>query len=184
MSFVKAMIYSKIQQSFVPVTVSKKSYDLKDFGIFTKYSIFDKRILLGHVDLQDTPKGVFVEFIENLHPDLYSGFGKLADQIEVEHCLNRGLDTFEINSDAALNSHAVHYLRGKRFKEIRSKDIAKEMMARFQTQDPNIIVQKIINLTPKGEKYITNFLGKVSMFMPKEMINRYLEIIKRAPILK
>lgn len=178
------MIYSKIQQNFVPVTVSKKSYDLKNFGIFTKYSIFDKNNLIGHVDLQDTPMGIFVEFIENLHPDLYSGFGKLADQIEVEHCLKRGMDTFEINSEAALNSHAVHFLRGKRFKEIRSKSIAKEMMAKFQTQDPNLIVQKIIKATPKGEKYITNFLGKVSMFMPKEMINKYLEAIKKTPILK
>ena len=106
---------------------------------------------MGRVDLRDTQNGVFVEFIENLHPDMYSGLGKTADQIEVEHCINRGLDRFEINSHAELNSHVAHYKRGKRFGKILSSTIEQEMLKRFQTIDANIIVKKIIDTATQGE---------------------------------
>ena len=54
------MIYSKIQQNYVPISVTKTSFDLKDYGLFTRYKIFDKNTLVGQVDLRDTNKGVFV----------------------------------------------------------------------------------------------------------------------------
>ena len=106
--------------------------------------------------------------MENLNPDLYKNFGYLADQIEVEHCINRNLKDFEIISNASLNSHALHYLRGKR----------------FISDGINQIVKGIIERTPKNQKFKTSFLGSVKMYMPKDIIQKYIEIIKRTPILK
>ncbi len=161
------MIYSKKLKSYLPVKVESKFYNLESFGNFTKYTIKDNKIAVGTVDVLDTDKGIKVEFIKNNYPELYSGFGKIADQLEVEHCLKRGLENFEIVSDAALNSHALHYLRGKRFK---SKVVENE-------------VREVIANTPKGEKFNTLFLGNVSMYMPQNLIKKYVELIKKNPLI-
>ena len=162
------MIYSKKLQQNIPVQITSETYDLKGFGYFTKYSIKDGKMPVGYIDILDTPRGINVEFIKNQYPQFYSNFGALADQIEVEHCLKRGLDTFEIKSDAGLNSHAKHYLRGKR----------------FVVEKYNEIVKNIIESTPKGEQFNTAKLGKIKMYMPKEMIERILENIRKKPLLR
>lgn len=163
------MIYSKKLQTYIPVTVQKISQTpVPYFGTFTKYMVKDGKISVGKVDLRDTYSGVHVEFIENMNPHLYSGFGTIADQIEVEHCLNRGMDYFEIKSKAGLNSHALHYLRGKR----------------FDSEEDNETVKKIIESTPVGQKFDTQKLGPKAMYMPWELIEKYLEIIKKCPLLK
>lgn len=163
------MIYSKKLQSYIPVTVDKlRQAAIPYFGIRTEYLVKDGKIPVGKVNLKDTFWGVYVDYIENMNPQLYSGFGTVADQIEVEHCLKRGLDFFEITSEAALNSHALHYLRGKR----------------FELEKDNEAVRKIIESTPVGQKFDTQKLGRIPMFMPWELIEKYLEIIKRCPLLK
>lgn len=163
------MIYSKRLQSYIPVTVQKVSQSvLPYFGTFTKYMVKDGKIPVGKVDLRDTMSGVYVEYIENMNPQLYSGFGTIADQIEVEHCLNRGMSYFAIRSEAGLNSHALHYLRGKR----------------FEIDSVNEEVKRIIDSTPPGQKFDTRRLGQQPMFMPLELIDKYLEIIKKCPLLK
>lgn len=161
------MIYSKRLQNYVPVKIETKSFPLEQFGTFTKYIVKDNKITVGTVDIKDTDTGIKVEFIKNMYPELYSGFGKLADQLEVEHCMKRGLKQFDIISEAALNSHALHYLRGKR----------------FYSKEAEATVKKVIEQTPKGENYYTSFLGKVGMYMPIELIKKYTEIIKKHPLL-
>lgn len=161
------MIYSKRLQSYIPVQVESKSYSLGQFGTFTKYIVKDNNIPVGYVDVKDTFNGINVEFIMNQNPELYSGFGKIADQIEVEHCLKRGLRNFSIVSEAALNSHALHYLRGKR----------------FYSQKAEAEVKRVIAETPKGQMFNTKFLGKIGMYMPQELIKKYIEIIKKTPLL-
>lgn len=163
------MVYSKILQTNIPVSVTKThSCYLPEYGHFTKYIVKDGKIPVGSIDLIDTMNGVHVEYIENMNPELYSGFSKVADQVEVEHCLKRGLSWFEIESEAALNSHALHYLRGKR----------------FVSEADNEAVRKIIESTPVGQKFDTKKLGKIRMYMPQELIKKYLEIIKKCPLLK
>lgn len=162
------MIYSKKTESYIPTTVERISYENSICGPVTKYIVKDGKIPVGRVSLTDVADGVYVNFIENFHPDAYKNFGATADQIEVEHCLKRGLDTFEIRSDAALNSHAVHYLRGKR----------------FMPAEMNNVVKNIIDSTPAGEKYNTKFLGTIRMYMPKELITKYINIIKKIPLLR
>ena len=125
-----------------------------------------------------------MSFIKNFNPQKYSGFGKIADQIEVEHCLNRGLKKFEITSEASLNSHAYHYKRGKRFAPIKDKKTQNKLLEMFKTYDVNKIVELIIKYTPAGKSYNTSFLNKIPMFMPQSLIKKYIEIIKKHPLLK
>lgn len=162
------MIYSKKLQTHIPVNVETLPLRIPNFGVYTRYTVKDGKIPVGMVKLLDTDRGVHVEYIENMNPNLYSGFGKVADQIEVEHCIKRGLSTFQILSEAALNSHALHYLRGKR----------------FFSQEVEDKIREVISNTPVGQRFDTKSLGKVRMFMPQELINRYKELIKKAPILK
>ncbi len=166
------MIYSVLQKKEVPVTVSKeviKVYD--DIGDLTRYTVHDAAeplIHVGYVDLQDTKDGVKVAYIKSQHPNLYKHFGQIADQIEVEHCINRGIDNPYIYSVAAKGTHVLHFLRGKR----------------FINEKVNLYLQQIINNLKKGEKAVTKFLGKQKMYMPQALVQHYIEIIKKTPLLK
>lgn len=162
------MIYSKKLQTFITPTIDKTVFDIPNFRKVTKYVVKDGKIPVGRVSLSDLPNGVYVEFIENFNPNLYKNFGQVADQIEIEHCIGRNLKEFDILSKASLNSHALHFLRGKR----------------FMPDSINQIVKNIIESTPQNQKFQTAFLGSVKMFMPKEVIQKYLEIIKKSPLLK
>ena len=162
------MIYSKRLNDYVPISVTSQQYFIDDFGKFTRYTVKDGKIPVGTVDLKDIDTGVKVMFIENVHPDLYSGFGAIADQIEVEHCKKLNMDKFEIVSEAALNSHALHYKRGKRFCD--------ERVNRF--------LDDLIKNTAEGVKFNTRKLGIQKMFMPQEMIANILQKAKVSPLLK
>ncbi len=168
----------------IPVQVKAEKLNIGGKANFTRYVVHDGKIPVGYVNLIDTPEGVNVSFIKNFNPQKYSGFGKIADQIEVEHCLNRGLKKFEITSEASLNSHAYHYKRGKRFAPIKDKKTQNKLLEMFKTYDVNKIVELIIKYTPAGKSYNTSFLNKIPMFMPQSLIKKYIEIIKKHPLLK
>ena len=165
------MIYSIRQHKEVPVTITKKvQYIDEQFGELTRYSVYDdsKRIFVGYVDLQDTKNGVNVTYIKNQQPDLYKRFGQLADQIEVEHCMKKGVDNPFIQSTAALGTHIMHFLRGKR----------------FINEGINVYLDYLTKNLQKGERVTTGFLGYQKMYMPINMINEIKEKIKLCPLLK
>ena len=124
--------------------------------------------------------------IKNYDPELYKSFEVTADQIEIEHCLKRGIspEKIEINSEAALNSHAYHSKIGKVFRELPDGTFKKYLSETYGTADVNIIVKSILDKAKHIKDCHTEFLGKVPMFMPKDLIQNYLEIIKKTPILK
>ena len=160
------MFCTRITGEPFKVNIQKKSEVLPVWGQFTRYTVKDGRIPVGRVDLRDTDNGVYVLFVEKTNQN-YKHFGHLADAIEVNHCMNRGLDTFEIKSDAALNSHVQHYKRGKRFED----------------NKVNEFIRRLIKTSQKSEKFNTTFLGRVKMFMPPKLIKKYVEILKKNPIL-
>ena len=162
------MVYSIKLNTEIPVQVTSKNYFLNEFGNFTRYTVKDNRIPVGYVDVQDTPHGCYVMYIKNQNPKLYKGFGKTADQIEVEHCLKRNIETPLITSEAKFNTHITHFKRGKR----------------FINEGINVFLQNIIDNLCKGEEYLTNFLGMQKMFMPQNLVNKYMEIIKKSPLLR
>lgn len=160
------MFCTRITGEPIEANIQKKSEELPVWGRFTRYTVKDGRIPVGRVDLRDTEQGVYVLFVEKLNPK-YKHFGQLADAIEVNHCMNRGMDTFEINSEAALNSHVQHYKRGKRFRD----------------EKVNKFVKHLLDTARIGEKFNTLFLGKVNMYMPQELIDKYVGILKKKPII-
>lgn len=166
------MVYSIRLQKEVPVIVSKKNqFNPENCQCITQYTVMDASeplIHVGYVDLLDTNNGVEVLFIKSQHPNYYRHFGEVADQIEVEHCMQRGIDKPYIKSVAAFNSHIQHFKRGKR----------------FINEGVNIFLENLISGLLKGQIVLTKFLGNQPMFMPQNMVNVYKKIIEKAPLLK
>ena len=162
------MIYSKLLQTNIAVQIESKRFTPKDYGMFTRYQVKDNKIPVGYVDLQDTKDGCYVMYIKNQNPELYSGFGHIADQIEVEHCLKRQILHPHIESEAAMGTLIQHYKRGKRYID----------------ETINKYLEGIVKHLQKGEQIYTGQFGAQKMFMPQDMVQRIIENIKKHPLLK
>ena len=165
------MIYSIKRHKEVPVSITREFHDINDGdNEIVRYNAFDKSNgkFIGYVDLIDTKNGAKVSFIKNQEPKLYKHFGQLADRIEVEHCLKRGIDKPYIHSVAARDTYVQHFLRGKRFID----------------EGLNIYLEHITKNLSKGEKVYTDFFKNTKMYMPINMINELKEKIKLYPLLK
>lgn len=167
------MIYSIMQHRNVPVTIEKKSQYIDDTTneVMTRYDVYKKSKKMdyvGYVDLIDTKRGVKVLYIKNQNPNLYKHFGQLADMIEVEHCLKRGIEFPKIESVAARGTYIKHFKRGKR----------------FENEGINIYLDSIFKRMQKGEQIITEFLGYQKMYMPMSMINKLKDKIQIHQLLK
>ena len=160
------MIYSIKQHKEIPVNVQKDVYKT-----FTRYIVKDKANSsqnIGYVDLKDSKNGAMVLYIENQQPKSYKQFGKIADQIELEHCLNRGIEKPYIQSEAASGTLLQHFKRGKRYTD----------------ESINIYLSYLCETLQKGERAYTSFLRSQKMYMPINMINELKEKIKLNPLLK
>ena len=160
------MIYSIEQQKDVPVTIQKKVYKY-----FTRYLVNETIGTgenIGYIDLEDSKSGVMVHYIENLQPKRYKHFGLVADQIELEHCLNRGIKKPYIQSEATSDTLLQHFKRGKR----------------YINEGVNVYLGHILTTLKKGEKVYTKILGPQKMYMPINLINELKSKIKINPLLK
>ena len=166
------MVYSLLLHKEIPVKLEKEiifscgNYD----DYMTRYTAYEKNNPreIGYVDLQDTRNGVKVLYIKNQQPHIYRHFGYLADQIEVEHCLKRGIEKPYIQSLAAIGSPIKHFKRGKR----------------FINEGVNAFLTEILKNLQKNEFISLGFLGVQKMYMPMNMINEIKEKIKKRPLLK
>ena len=148
---------------------------------YTKYEVYCGASQVGYVSLIDKISGVWVDYIRNYAPDRYSGFGKVADQIEVEHCLNRGLKDFEILSEATPTSLVFHYKRGKRFDYIEDAWEKINLRKKYGTFNVNVIIERLLKKSSLPE---IPDIGTVPMYMPKDLIKKYIDIIRKYPLLK
>jgi len=167
------MIYSVLQHKEVPVTITKEAQyiDNKLPDVMIRYNVYDaspESTYIGFVDLLDAKNGIKVSYIKNQEPDLYRHFGQVADQIEVEHCLKRGIDKPYIHSVAALGTHIKHFKRGKRFIE----------------EGINIYFNDLVKHLQKGEHVMSEIAGYHKMYMPMNLVNEIKEKIKINPLLK
>lgn len=165
------MIYSILKKHEVPVSITKEVQYIEDFADdMTRYNVYDEsgKQFIGYVDLRDTKNGARVLYINNQNQKLYKHFGQLADQIEVEHCMNRGIETPYIQSVAARGSYIQHYLRGKR----------------FINEGVNVYLGALTENLKKGERKTTDFLGYQKMYIPINMVNEIKDKIKSNPLLK
>ncbi len=106
--------------------------------------------------------------MRNEKPKLYKHFGQIADQIELEHCLNNGISKPYIYSDAASGTLLPHFKKGKR----------------FINEGINIYLDYILKNVKKGERVYTSNFGPQKMYMPINLINELIEKIKINPLLK
>ena len=160
------MIYSVKKHKELPVNVQKEVYKT-----FTRYIVKDGTNTsqnIGYVDLKDSKNGVKVLYIENQQHKLYRQFGTIADQIELEHCINRGINIPYIQSEAASGTLLQHFKRGKRYID----------------EGINLYLSYLCETLQKGERVFTGFLGSQKMYMPVNMINVLKEKIKIAPLLQ
>ena len=148
---------------------------------YIKYGISYGSTPVGFVALINKAYGVWVDYIENFDPDKFSGLGKIADQLEVEHCLNRGLKEFSVLSDAIPSSLAFHYKRGKRFDYILNAKENINLKEKYGTFNMNVIIEQMLKKNTFPDKWD---IGTVPMYMPKDLIKKYIDIIAKFPLLK
>jgi len=201
----KAYIFKKV---FNPETqqIEKEKIEVcvgkRQFGSVCSYYLFDKKakIELGYITIReergnfadsalskDYPEyGIIgarinIDFVENVYPDEYSGVGEVADQIALEHCIKENMP-LQIVSTAEKGSVIAHYKRGRKFFPVEGRD-ALRFIVEFGTNDPNKIIEERIKQNPDNKNiYCDDILGTY-MYMPKEVVAKYLERIKENPIL-
>lgn len=149
----------------------------------TNYTVIGEDEIVGSVSVIDKKNGIWVDYIRNFKPRQYSGFGAVADQIEVEHCLNRGLDNFKILSEATPFSLPYHYNRGKRFGIIEDIFDKAFLLEKYGTQNINNIMENLLKKFKVNEIHEEMALVNIPMYMPKELIDKYLLIIQKYPLL-
>ena len=182
------VVFSKISSEYIPVVVKPKIYNATEsWPKMIEYNVYDNYKKVGFVHLLDSDYGCYVQRIENNNPTEYGKFGYLADKLEIQYCLDKGMKNFEVRSNAAMNSHALHYIRGKRFegcanaaKINRFKEIYND--ADIKSFRYNTIVKYIIDHTPKGERFNTMFLRTIPMYMPNTLIQKYVAELLKNPI--
>lgn len=151
------------------------------------WDVYENSALLdNYPELGITGKRVSIEYLQNNNEELYAGIGTAADQLAVEYCLKNGFKP-NITSVADYESHIAHYNRGRRFFEISKNDIdidAYEFLEQFGTLKPDKIIETRISSAKKGEHIDTSDLGALHMYMPQEVIQKYLQKIAENRILK
>ena len=148
----------------------------KKYPQFVTLYLSEWKLLKNYSELGVKGKRITIDYLQNNNSGIYSGIGRAADQIAVEYCLKIGIKPM-ITSIADFNSHAAHYLRGRRF------FYDKNFEMRFGISDPNILIKQRIKNTPKGQKVNCRDLGELNMYMPQKVIKKYLNKIKKHPIL-
>lgn len=124
--------------------------------------------------LKDYPKfgiegdRVIVHMLQNFDEKTYSGIGKLADKVAIQHCLLHGIEP-NVVSEAAYQSHLAHFLRGKRFLPYRGEDFNKTF-------------EQIAKTRVKGTHIDTSEYGTLLTYMPREMVQRLKAEVKNAPL--
>lgn len=111
---------------------------------------------------------LIIEMDHNSCEQEYGGIADLIDRLAVEFCYKNGISPKSIISEASFNSHAQHYKRGRRFFKNGNVDINKTVSKRIKEN---------------GGKTNTEDLGDVLMYMPKNIIQKYTQEMKKNPIL-
>lgn len=153
--------------------------------IIQQYNFGISRLLDDFPEQGITGDRISIDFLQNNFEDTFSGIGKLGDKLAVEYCLKNGIKP-NITSVADYNSHAAHYMRGRRFFEVSKNDPdidAYEFQKTYGTLDPNKIVEERIKNTPKGQRVNTRDLCGLYMYMPQNVVQHYISEILKNPLL-
>lgn len=142
-------------------------------------SILDCPLLLDYPEYGIVGPRVTVNYLKNQDDKHYGGIGKLADKLSVKHCLENNIKPI-IVSIADKNSHAAHYLRGKRFLPLYDDSCAKEFFhKRYGSDDLNKIMENLIKQSKQtDEKINVKGWGYLPIYMPQDIVQKYEKQIK------
>ncbi len=127
---------------------------------------------------------IIVDYLQNWDDTKIGKVGHLADKLAVKFCMDNHMP-FNIISVADKGSHVAHFLRGKRYLPI-DKDTCTYTFFKEQygKDDINEILTELINEAKhKGVKADIGGWGTQAMYMPKELVQKYLKELKLHPIL-
>lgn len=141
-------------------------------------------LLKDYPDFDIVGPRVIVDYLQNWDDKQIGKIGHLADKLTVKFCLENNLP-LNIISVADKGSHVAHYLRGKRYLPI-DKDTCTYTFfkERYGKDDINEILSELIQKAKQaGEKVNLKDWGTQTMYMPKELCEKYLKELKMFPIL-
>lgn len=137
--------------------------------------------------LKDYPKlgiqgdRITVNFLKNWDERLYSGIGKLADQLEIEYCLKNGIRPCII-SESEKGAEFAHFKRGKRFLPVDDNQ-KKFFMKKYSTANVNHIIKRLLRHIENKHLQLDAYPDNLMMYLPQKIIDKYLLEIKKHPIL-
>lgn len=145
---------------------------------------YNSKLLEDYPELGILGDRISIYYLQNNEESKYCGIGKLADRIAIEYCLQEGIEP-NIISLADTNSHVAHYKRGRRFLPVTPEDTInyRVFLEKYGTDDPNKIIEARIAAAIDGQKVDTTDLSGLYMYMPQEIIDKYIEEIKKNPTL-
>lgn len=114
-----------------------------------------------------------------------SGVGEVCDRIAIEYCLKNNIKP-NIISYADCDSHAAHYKRGRKFIDVRKAPLfldPEKFYQRYGTYDPNVVIKKLVDSAPEGQRVCTANLIGIFMYMPQDVVRKYMNVIREHPIL-
>lgn len=154
-----------------------------DWRIATLKSKDDTMLTQNYPELGIVGDRISIDYLQNNNNIIFSGIGKVADQIAIEYCLKEGI-TPNIVSMADIGSLISHYKRGRRFFKLEENTPRYRYFIReYGTNDPNKIIEERLAKTPPGSWAECEDLKELYMYMPQDIIQKYLQRIKEHPIL-
>lgn len=140
-------------------------FDVKEYEY---KQLVNPKLLANYPKMGIVGPRIIVEYLQNWNSDRIGGIGKLADRIEVQHCIKNNIEP-NIVSEADFGSHIAHYLRGKRFFPLKkgSNDY-NFFIENYGTANVNKVIEKLLKNAEDGEKTDVSSWGLLPMYMPKE----------------
>lgn len=209
----KAVLYKKVYNSLTgkydkkPFCVDVASCEEKNL---TRYVLLDPKshkelayceiaqvkklphdVVVGSLLTKDFPEyglvgdKVTILGLKNNYHDSLSGVGEVCDRIAIEYCLKNKIKP-NIISYADCDSHAAHYKRGRKFIDVRKTPFfldPQKFYQRYGTYDPNVVIKKLVDSAPEGQRVCTGNLFGVFMYMPQDVVQNYMKVINQQPIL-
>lgn len=145
-------------------------------------SIIDLKMQGLQRGLKNPPPQITVDYLENWNDQKYHGIGELADRLCIEYCLKKGYPPAVV-SYADIGSHIAHYKRGKRFFPLEKDSLTYNYFKEnYNCTDLNKIIKTLLQKSNGRHVSIDNW-GITKMYMPKKLIDKYVKIIEKEPLL-
>lgn len=185
---IKTVILKSIRENRVSYNFMSENLD-QEYG-YMNFTVYDKKprlqmafdeLFMDYPNQGITGPRLVVDYVQNWNDKSIGGIGHLADKLTVQYCAENNLP-FNIVSVADRGSHMAHYIRGKRFLPLEPDSYTFEFYKkRFGQTDINEILKELLETIGTTKKKIKPDIGFIPMYMPQELVQKYLKelLLKR-----